>query len=177
MLENNSSKQRVHSLLNHGKFVTLATSGPEGAWSSPVNYVVLYQPLRLLWYSAWEAAHSRYLRSDPRVSGAIFRTGLDGPTPGLDGLQLTGTATEVQDQLVPGVHALYYERNFPDEKTRTQWMLPESEFSGAGGRRFYILTVEQVWLFDLERWVLDKYDQRFAVAESAWPSHPMDEGV
>ncbi|MFJ1916803.1 pyridoxamine 5'-phosphate oxidase family protein [Streptomyces sp. NPDC088147] len=164
--------ERSGFLIENGRFTTLATHGPDGAWASTVNYVPLRNPLRLLWYSLRRARHSRNIDADPRISGSIYLTELPGF--GLDGAQFTGTARPVGADELEELSAWYYERNFPDEEVRRQWRLPLDEFRGEGPRRFYLLEVHRWWLLDIDQWLVDKNDQRIAVPLDAVRGRAVD---
>jgi uncharacterized protein YhbP (UPF0306 family) len=163
--------QRSNVLIDHTRFLTLASRGPEGVWASTVNFVPLRQPLRFLWYSLRDTRHSRNIDAFPEVAGSVFRTDL--PTDlGLDGAQFTGTARSVEPDGPEEFHKLFYERNFPDEQTREEWRIPLDEFRGNGPRRFYLLTITAWWLVDLDRWLVTKDDRRIAVDLAALSSIP-----
>lgn len=163
--------QRSNALIEHARFVTLASTGAEGVWAATVNYIPLREPLRLLWYSLRDARHSRNIDAAPEVAGSVFRTDL--PTdPGLDGGQLTGVAHVVEQDGLPELYHHFYERNFPDDQARQQWRIPMEEFLGTGPRRFYLLTVTAWWLVDLDRWIKTKNDQRVAVDLAALSTLP-----
>lgn len=151
--------------------MTLATHGANGVWASTVNYVLLKDPVRLLWYSDHAAQHSRNIVEDGSVSGSLFRTGLVGAEApeGLpvDGVQLTGTCRVVGAEEIASYHQLYYDLNFPDPDTRARWMRPQAEFHGHGTRRFYELTVDALWLYNAERWVTHQRDTRCSVPVSS----------
>ncbi|MER5867369.1 pyridoxamine 5'-phosphate oxidase family protein [Kitasatospora sp. NPDC002040] len=155
-------RERSDFLIENARFMTLATTGPDGAWASTVNFVPLRDPLRLLWYSLRRARHSRNIEADPHLSGSLFLTGLDSELT-LDGAQFTATAAAVGPAELDELSSWYYRRNFPDEETRALFDLPLTEFSGDGPRRFYLLTVHQWWLLDTDQWLVDKNDQRIAV--------------
>ncbi|NUS74211.1 MAG: pyridoxamine 5'-phosphate oxidase family protein [Corynebacteriales bacterium] len=159
--------KRSRFLLENARFVTLATSGPAGIWASTVNYVVLPNPLRLLWYSLKTARHSLNIAAQPYISGSLFLTGLTGSNAPsgipIDGAQLTGTCHEVSGPEATEHHREYYERNFPDPAIREQWLLPLSDFRDEGPRRFYSLRVNDWWLYDADRWLVDKHDTRVEV--------------
>jgi uncharacterized protein YhbP (UPF0306 family) len=163
MDDHRSLLERSTSLLDNARFLTLATRGAEEPWAATVNFVPLRSPLRLLWYSLRSARHSRHIAENPRVAASIFMTGLPGL--GLDGAQLAGTCESVEDR-VADHHRLYYELNFPDEALRAQWLLPLSEFTVDGPRRFYLLTVSRWWLLDIERWLRDKHDTRIEIPDA-----------
>ncbi|WP_413733383.1 pyridoxamine 5'-phosphate oxidase family protein [Sodalis sp. RH21] len=168
---------RSEYLLDNARFFNLATSSAVGEpWIATLNYVVKRSPLRLFWYSMAQSLHSQNIRRRAAVSGAIYLTAIpDSPLPGLDGAQFTGTAREIERNECADVHDYYYLHNFPDSRIRAQWMLPLSEFAGAGKRRFYELRLEQWWLLDLEGWRQNKEDCRIPVplASLYVPSRPL----
>lgn len=173
MTANDTLIGRSNTLIEHARFFTLASRGPDGIWASTVNFVPLREPLRLLWYSLRDARHSRNIDAHSEVAGSVFRTDL--PTQlGLDGAQLTGTAGAVEPDGPDDFYNLYYERNFPDEQTREQWRIPLDEFRGAGPRRFYLLTVAEWWLVDLDLWLQTKNDCRIAVDLAALSTVPAE---
>ncbi|GAA1394714.1 hypothetical protein GCM10009639_29160 [Kitasatospora putterlickiae] len=156
--------RRSEHLLSHARFMTLATTDGSAPWSATVNFVPLRipgGPLRLLYYSLRAARHSRDIEARPGVAGSLYLTGLPGL--GLDGAQFTGTCRATDGPDVAEHHRLYYELNFPDPAVRGEWLLPESEFRDAGPRRFYSVRVDRWWLLDVDRWLLDKHDQRVEV--------------
>lgn len=162
---------RSRGLLDRARFVTLATSGPAGPWSSTVNYVVLYRPLRLVWYSLRDARHSVNIAGRSQVAGSIFRTGLTGAdAPSgipIDGAQFIGECHEVTADELPAYYDRYYESNFPDPAVRAEWLLPLDEFRTDGPRRFYRLDIDRWWLYDAQRWTQDKHDTRIEVPVAA----------
>ncbi|MGW7519513.1 pyridoxamine 5'-phosphate oxidase family protein [Streptomyces sp. NPDC054796] len=155
-------RERSNVLIENARFMTLATQGADGPWASTVNYVPLREPLRLLWYSLRRSRHSRNIETHPEVSGSLFMTGLDTQLT-LDGAQFTATAEAVGADRLAELSDWYYARNFPDETVRAQWRLPREEFTGDGPRRFYLLTVHEWWLLDVDQWLVDMNDQRIAV--------------
>lgn len=164
---------RSDFLIENARFMTLATRGADGrAWASTVNYVPLREPLRLLWYSLRRAQHSRNIETDPAVSASIFMTGLAGL--GLDGAQFTGEAHPVGPDELERLSTFYYERNFPDEEVRREWLLPLDEFRGSGPRRFYVVEVDAWWLLDIDQWLVDMNDQRIAVDLDAISATPAE---
>ncbi|MFH9106875.1 pyridoxamine 5'-phosphate oxidase family protein [Streptomyces albus] len=166
--ERESLTERSCRLLTQGRFMTLATAHDGIPWASTVNFVALGAPLRLLYYSLVRARHSRNIELSAQVAGSVFMTGLPGF--GLDGAQFTGECRAVDTSGLEEIHQLYYELNFPDPVTRTEWTLPLSEFRDAGPRRFYLVTVRELWLLDIDRWLADKHDQRIAVPLDTLPS-------
>lgn len=167
--------QRSRTLLESARFMTLATVSPGGEpWASTVNYVCQREPLKLIWYSMRDAAHSRNIGANAAVSASIFRYDLGTASPiGLDGVQLAGECRAIPDAEVEQTHQHYYQRNFPDALIRRQWMLPVEQFRGGGARRFYELSVARWWLLDIECWLQDKRDRRIELPLSqlgaVWP--------
>lgn len=166
--EQASLTERSCRLFTQGRFMTLATAHDGTPWASTVNFVALGAPLRLLYYSLTRARHSRNIELSAQVAGSVFMTGLPGF--GLDGLQFTGECRAVDEPELEETHQLYYELNFPDPVTRTEWTLPVSEFRDDGPRRFYLVTVRELWLLDIDRWLADKHDQRVAVPLDILPN-------
>ncbi|WP_084380539.1 pyridoxamine 5'-phosphate oxidase family protein [Pseudomonas mucidolens] len=161
-----SITERCRRLLSTTRFITLATASAQGSpWASTVNYVYRHKTESLLWYSMSDSLHSKNIDRDPNISGSIFRTdfGASAPPVGLDGIQLSGLARSVPDDEIEVIYEEYYRTNFPDELARAQWALPLSDFKKIGKRSFYVLTVQRLWLLDLERWAYDKNDQRIEV--------------
>lgn len=160
--------QRSLYLLNSARFFTLASQHADHSpWASTVNYVPLYDPLRLVWYSMRSARHSENIRHRPDVSGSLFRYDMQDTSPlGLDGAQFTGRAREIPQHECVSIHQDYYRLNFPDELVRARWQLPLNEFYGDGPRRFYELCITNWWLLDIDGWLETKEDRRTPVALS-----------
>lgn len=170
MSDTENAFRRAAFLLGSARFMTLATVSPAGEpWASTVNYVPMEDAsIRVVWYSMRDARHSRNIESNARATASIFRTDLTHESPlGLDGLQLEGTCRAIPADELAAFHEHYYARNFVDDAARHEWMLPLDDFRGDGKRRFYELTVERLWLLDIDRWLIDKHDQRVAVPSLA----------
>jgi uncharacterized protein YhbP (UPF0306 family) len=159
--------RRSRILLKQARYVTVASDGRGGPWAATVNYVALTRPLRLIWYSLCNARHSTNIATRPRVAGSVFRTGLtDNDSPSgipIDGAQLLGACREVPAEELEIYYQHYYEMNFPDPAVRAAWQIPIEEFRGDGPRRFYCLNIDRWWLFDAQRWSVDKHDTRIEV--------------
>ncbi|MEK9498102.1 pyridoxamine 5'-phosphate oxidase family protein [Photorhabdus sp. P32] len=157
--------QRSLYLLNSARFFTLASQNDDGTpWASTVNYVPLFEPLRLVWYSMSTARHSENIRYRAEVSGSLFRYDMQETSPlGLDGAQFTGHAREIPQSECEHIHRDYYRLNFPDALARARWQLPVHEFYGDGARRFYELLINDWWLLDIDGWLETKEDKRVPV--------------
>jgi len=160
-----SLTQRSLYLLNSARFFTLASQqGNEAPWASTLNYVPLFEPLRLVWYSMSTARHSRNIHNRAEVSGSLFRYDMqDASPPGLDGAQFSGVAREIPKSECEYFHQEYYRLNFPDELVRANWQRPLHEFYGDGVRRFYALQITDWWLLDIDGWLETKEDKRIPV--------------
>ncbi|MBC3215921.1 MULTISPECIES: pyridoxamine 5'-phosphate oxidase family protein [Serratia] len=160
-----SLAQRSLYLLNSARFFTLASQrAGDIPWASTVNYVPLFNPLRLVWYSMSSARHSRNIGLRAEVSGSLFRYDMQETSPlGLDGAQFTGSAREIPQNECEHIHQDYYRLNFPDALERARWQLPLHEFYGGGPRRFYELLIGDWWLLDIEGWLQTKEDRRVPV--------------
>ncbi|WP_279046045.1 pyridoxamine 5'-phosphate oxidase family protein [Cedecea davisae] len=160
-----SLAQRSLYLLNNARFFTLASQNSDCTpWASTVNYVPLFAPLRLVWYSMRTAKHSENISLCAEVSGSLFRYDMQETSPlGLDGAQFTGIAREIPQSECKGIHQDYYRLNFPDVLERARWQLPLHEFYGDGLRRFYELLIKEWWLLDIDAWLQTKEDKRVPV--------------
>lgn len=160
-----SLTQRSLYLLNSARFFTLASQHSDCTpWASTVNYVPLFDPLRLVWYSMRTARHSENIRLRAEVSGSLFRYDMQETSPlGLDGAQFTGSAREISQCECKGIYQDYYRINFPDVLERARWQLPIHEFYGDGPRRFYELLIKDWWLLDIDGWLQTKEDKRVPV--------------
>ncbi|KMJ45344.1 pyridoxamine 5'-phosphate oxidase family protein [Xenorhabdus khoisanae] len=158
-------EQRSRELVNSARFFTLASQGADNLpWASTVNYVPLFDPLRLVWYSMRTAKHSRNIHHCAAVSGSLFRYDMQKTSPiGLDGAQFTGIVREIPECECEHIHQSYYHLNFPDELERARWELPLHEFYGDGSRRFYALLINDWWLLDIDTWLKTKEDRRVSV--------------
>jgi len=163
-------EQRSRYLLNSARFFTLASLGADGLpWASTVNYVPLFEPLRLVWYSMRTARHSRNIHHCAEVSASLFRYDMQKMSAiGLDGAQFTGIAREIPAGECEHTHQNYYRLNFPDVLERARWQLPLHEFYGNGSRRFYECLVSEWWLLDIDTWLKTKEDRRISVSISEW---------
>ncbi|CBJ80640.1 hypothetical protein XBJ2_740008 [Xenorhabdus bovienii str. Jollieti] len=157
--------QRSLYLLNNARFFTLASRHADNMpWAATVNYVPLFEPLRLVWYSMRIARHSENIFYHAEVSGSLFCHDMQATAPpGLDGAQFTGCAREIPQCECECIHQDYYRLNFPEARERARWQLPLHEFYGDGARRFYELRINDWWLLDIDGWLKTKEDRRVPV--------------
>jgi general stress protein 26 len=90
---------RVQEALQRTDIMALSTIGPDGSWTSPVQYHHDNR-LNLYFMSLPDAKHLLNIQRDPRVSLAIYCT--PGPLGGNLGLQIRGTAEHLPEESTPG---------------------------------------------------------------------------
>ena len=82
---------RVKEALERTEIMALSTIGPDGSWTSPVQFGY-DEKLELSFMSMPDTKHVRNIREDPRVSVAIYS--FPGPEGGNLGLQIKGRAED-----------------------------------------------------------------------------------
>lgn len=161
--EQEPAAARALELLRGQKYLSLSVIHDGEPWCATICYAPLGTGTpALVFYSSARSVHSRALESSNRVAGTIFS--LDDSGDVLDGLQLTGTVSEVPADALTSVHAAYYRRNFPDVAVREEWMIPVESFVAPHEQRFYRLDPDRIWLIDLDGWEVDKVDRRIEVS-------------
>lgn len=94
-LDNVDWKATVEEALERTDIMALSTIGPDGSWTSPVQYRYT-EKLDLYFMSLMETKHVENILKDPRVSVAIyFPKPLPGPKGGNLGLRIKGKAEQV----------------------------------------------------------------------------------
>lgn len=86
---------RVKEALERTKIMALSTIGPDGSWTSPVQFSY-DETLELVFMSMPDTKHVQNILEDPRVSVAIYS--FPGPEGGNLGLQIKGRADDVTGQ-------------------------------------------------------------------------------
>lgn len=94
MVMSDDLNQRVREALGRTEIMALSTIGPDGPWTSPVQYHHNGR-LDLFFSSMAGTTHVRNISGDPRVSVAIYRH--PGPPGGNLGLQIRGKAQRLDD--------------------------------------------------------------------------------
>jgi len=95
----NDLNSRVQEALDRTEIMALSTVGPDGSWTSPVQYHADDQ-LNLFFMSMPNARHVANIKHNPHVSLAIYS--FPGPPGGNLGLQIKGTAEHLAEQSTPG---------------------------------------------------------------------------
>lgn len=158
----NEATRAVH-LLQNTRCAAISCIHEGEPWCATINYV-LTADMKILFYSSPHSTHSRSIKVDPHIAGAIY-TVEDGE---IDGAQFTGICVEVnQKSLIDELHPYYYRTNFPDPAVRDEWMIPVSSFYDGGLHRFYTIELQYLWVIDIDRWEENKVDQRLKVDLSA----------
>ncbi len=159
----NDITRRYRRLILEQRFLGLATYGAEGPWACNINFVVEDpQAPTLVFYSAASSRHARDIRETGVAAATIYSA---EPDAAPDGIQILAGAAEVPEGEVPAVHELYFERNFADPETRKEWMIPVESYVGTGSRRFFRLSLTDVWIIDTDAWIRDKVDRRTRVPD------------
>ena len=86
---------RVKEALERTEIMALSTIGPDGSWTSPVQFSY-NEKLELSFMSMPDTKHVQNIVKDPRVSLAIYS--FPGPEGGNLGLQIKGRADDVTGQ-------------------------------------------------------------------------------
>jgi general stress protein 26 len=86
---------RVKEALERTEIMALSTIGPDGSWTSPVQFRY-NEKLELSFVSMSDTKHAQNILEDPRVSVAIYS--FPGPEGGNLGLQIKGKANDVTGQ-------------------------------------------------------------------------------
>jgi uncharacterized protein YhbP (UPF0306 family) len=86
---------RVKEALERTEIMALSTIGPDGSWTSPVQFRY-NEKLEHSFVSMSDTKHAQNILEDPRVSVAIYS--FPGPEGGNLGLQIKGKANDVTGQ-------------------------------------------------------------------------------
>jgi general stress protein 26 len=87
--------ERVREALRRTEIMALSTIGPDGPWTSPVQYQH-NDKLELFFASQADTKHGANIKRDPRVAVAIYNS--PGPSGGNLGLQVKGHAHVLSDE-------------------------------------------------------------------------------
>lgn len=150
-MENPVDKAR--DIIRVNRYMSLATSDGTSVWIAPLAYVV-DESYTFYWYSAVDARHSQHIRVNPQAAAAIFNS--TEPSDIVDGLQIAGTAQEVEEAKLPQIMDLYWKQSFPDEDVRAQWMRPIEDFSGDAIQRFYGFSPTHIYKIDPSSMKVDR---------------------
>lgn len=161
-----SPAERAASIITENRFLSLGTSDANGPWIAPINFVV--GPGNYLYfYSATESRHSHALETNERVAVAIFDS--RATSDDVDGMQCSGICSEVAERDIDAVHAHYFAVNFSDPEEREWWLRPSEEFTGNGLWRFYRLSLQEIFVIDLDSIEQERVDKRISVdATEMW---------
>jgi uncharacterized protein YhbP (UPF0306 family) len=160
-----SLKQRSLVLLHTTRFVTFATLSPENVpWATTVEPKILFNPVRLLWYSAYQSQHSQNIRYHSQVSGTLFNYHLpEFGSAGFDGAQFTGVARELSVDESADAYREFHQNSLFDETQNALPSIALEQLQENGHSRFYELIVEQWWLFDTAHWLTSQESRRIPV--------------
>ena len=138
MADERELEERVRSILDGNRYMTIATIGDGGApWATPVyfshaGYRVMY------WISSPEAEHSKNIAARPEVSIVVFDSSV--PIGGAEAVYMKARAEEVAEPTEEQCAAAFSPR-FEGVKT----FRPE-ELQAPAELRLYRANVEQHWV-------------------------------
>lgn len=158
-------KQRSLLLLKNTRFLTLATQDADLLpWASTVEFRIKFNPLRFVWLSAHSAKHSQNIYRNDYASGTVFNHSLpEMKKLDLDGMQFTGRVREMaQEENVDALNLFYPSAPF-DDIPITSPTISLDDIQGDGHSRFYELTVEKLWLLNIEQWLETQKSDRVSV--------------
>jgi len=95
---NEGLNARVREALGRTEIMALSTLGPDGPWTSPVQFR-FNDKLELFFLSMLQAKHVQNIMQDARVSVAIYSH--PGPPGGNLGLQIKGRAEHQREESAP----------------------------------------------------------------------------
>jgi uncharacterized protein YhbP (UPF0306 family) len=98
-------------VLEAGYLLSLATTDKDGVWVADVIYT-FDDDCNLYWMSTPERRHSKAIAKNPRVAVAI--TFAQKPADPDDGLQISGTAEQINDIPFEIVKRYFRKRNKPE---------------------------------------------------------------
>lgn len=125
----------ARQLLNASSLCAIATVAPGGRAHVNTAYFAWSQEFDLVWLSEPDAKHSRNIRKNDTVAVAVYDSSQSWGKPDR-GIQLFGTAREVEGTDAQGPETLYAKR-FPEYR-------PED----LGAYRFYVFRPRRLKLFD-----------------------------
>jgi uncharacterized protein YhbP (UPF0306 family) len=137
-----SPEATAAAIIAANRYLTLATTGPDGPWASPLAFTI--EPdFSLIFYSATESRHCQNIAANPQVAGAIFDS--TSPSNDADGVQFTGRCGEVAENELAAVMERYFSQSFPDPEIRKRWLRPIADFQHPAPQRFYRIIIERLF--------------------------------
>jgi uncharacterized protein YhbP (UPF0306 family) len=125
----------MRRLLDESTLFALATVASDGSAHINTAYFAWSPTLELVWLSHPDARHSRNIRANPTAAVAVYDSRQSWGKPDR-GIQLSGTAGEVEEAEAGDANALYASR-FPGYRR-----------GDLGPYRFYVFVPHWVKLFD-----------------------------
>lgn len=122
-------------LLDESTLFALATVAPDGSAHVNTAYFARSPTLELVWLSHPDAQHSRNIRANATAAVAVYDSRQSWGKPDR-GIQLSGTASEIEEADAADAYALYASR-FPGYRRED-----------LGTYRFYVFLPQWVKLFD-----------------------------
>jgi uncharacterized protein YhbP (UPF0306 family) len=101
-----AQRSKALSYLETHNVMTLATSGPDGAWAAAVFYA--NRDFTLYFISSPRSRHARDIAREPRVAAAIHEDYRDWPA--IQGIQLSGSVERLEGAARDAALACYREK-------------------------------------------------------------------
>lgn len=136
-----AQRSKALSYLETHNVMTLATSGPEGAWAAAVFYA--NRDFTLYFVSSPQSRHARDIAREPRIAAAIHED--YGEWRAIRGIQLSGTVERLEGEARDAALACYRQKfGFLDNPTAA--LAPV--LAALGKAACYRLTPSEVYFID-----------------------------
>jgi len=145
-MDETALQERVATLLQTNRIMTLACSDGNGLWTAPVFYS--QDGFDLIWVSSPNSRHSKAFASHPAVAASIYNSKSEWQK--IQGLQISGRVMISEDEKEIEALKRFYTRKFPFTGSFFQQkrMLPEPIKSKVEDVEFYRLVPDKIRLVD-----------------------------
>lgn len=146
--------KEVKDFFVESKYMCLATSNLEGnVWAAPMTYVV-DEDLNIYFHSALDSRHIENIKENPNVSFAIYDSNL--LLGEIDGIQGSAIVGQLEDDKVPMVHKMFFEKHMPVEEMRIKFAPPVESFLAEQfpPKRFFKMVPSELYKKDLENFMV-----------------------
>lgn len=146
-------------ILAENKYLSLATSGKQGVWISPLFYVTDKEH-NLYFISAKDSLHAQNVETHPQVAVAIFNSTL--PPEEVNGIQASGIASKLKLREVAKAIEIIYSYKFAEIlKSRFQDYRNPLSYTKLTKFRIYKIELSEVFVLDPDE---TKADTRIRVS-------------
>ncbi len=142
---NLSPEQKAASIITTNQFMSLSTCDNNKPWVAPVWYAVDHM-CNFYFASDVNSRHCSHIKNNSKVAIAIFDS---TATPGfVDGLQIEGTATKVDDDRVHETGGFFWKKRWiGDDSKITEYTNSSENYKSDGikKRKFYIVRIDNIY--------------------------------